>query len=84
MLTLTDSASNVNRFGQSACGIETVVLRGKNKPAANIRLNEILKRRALTAGDLGQTLKIEYKLWSVSFLSSAGWVEARNPTDFYR
>jgi len=32
----------------------------------------------------GQTLKIEYKLWSVSFLSSAGWVEARNPTDFYR
>ncbi|MBS1775503.1 MAG: hypothetical protein JSS64_04395 [Bacteroidetes bacterium] len=35
MQTLTDTASNVNRFGQSVCGLETVVLRGKNKAAAN-------------------------------------------------
>jgi len=36
--TLTDTASNVNRFGQSVCGLETVVLRGNSKAAANMGL----------------------------------------------
>ena len=40
-------ASNVNRFEQSVCGLQTVVLRGNSKAAHNIRLKEILKRRAL-------------------------------------
>ncbi len=35
----TDTASNVNRFGQSVCGIETVVLRGESKPAGNKNIN---------------------------------------------
>ena len=33
----TDTASNVNRFVDSVCGLETVVLRGESKAAANIR-----------------------------------------------
>ena len=44
MLTLNDTASNVNRFGQSVCGLETVVLRGKSKAAANRKLSKILKK----------------------------------------
>jgi hypothetical protein len=47
MLTLTDIALNVNRLEQSVCKLQTVVLRPNSKPAANIRLKEILKRRAL-------------------------------------
>jgi hypothetical protein len=47
MITSTDITMNVNRFGQSACELQTVVLRGKSRTAANIRLKEILKRRAL-------------------------------------
>ena len=46
--TITDTARNVNRFGQSVCGLETVVLRmNSSGDAYNIRLKEILKRRAL-------------------------------------
>ena len=45
--TLTFEAMNVNRFGQSAWELQTVVLRGKSSTAYNIRLKEILKRRAL-------------------------------------
>lgn len=29
--TLTDIALNVNRFGQSVCGLQTVVLRGNSR-----------------------------------------------------
>ena len=47
MRNRTAITSNVNRFVESVCGLETVVLRGKSKPAGNIRLKEILKRRAL-------------------------------------
>jgi hypothetical protein len=42
------TATNVNRFGQPASELQTVVLRGNSKPAANIRLKEILKKGALT------------------------------------
>lgn len=38
MKTRHDIATNVNRFGQSVCGPETVVLRGKSKAAANMGL----------------------------------------------
>ena len=38
----------VNRFGQSVCELQTVVLRGKSITAHNIRLKEILKKGALT------------------------------------
>ena len=31
----TDSAMNVNRFGESACELPTVVLRGQSRTAAN-------------------------------------------------
>ena len=47
MLTRTDTALNVNRFGQSVCGLQTVVLQTDSRAAGNIRLKEILKRRAL-------------------------------------
>jgi hypothetical protein len=40
-------ASNVNRFEQSVCGLQTTHLRTNSRAAANIRLKEILKRRAL-------------------------------------
>ena len=40
-------ASNVNRFEQSVCGLQTTHLRMDSKAADNIRLKEILKRRAL-------------------------------------
>jgi hypothetical protein len=43
----TDIALNVNRFEQSVCGLQTVVLRTNSRAAGNIRLKEILKRRAL-------------------------------------
>ena len=36
----TGTASNVNRFGQSVCGLETVVLRGESKAAHNRKINE--------------------------------------------
>ena len=39
---------NVNRFVESACKLGTTPLRMKSKPAANIRLKEILKKGALT------------------------------------
>ena len=35
---------NVNRFGQPASELPTVVLRGNSRAAANIRLKEIKKR----------------------------------------
>ena len=47
MQTLTFEVMNVNRFGQSLWELQTVVLRGKSSTAYNIRLKEILKRRAL-------------------------------------
>ena len=37
--TCTDTAMNVNRFGQSVCGLETVVLRGKSRAAHNRKIN---------------------------------------------
>ena len=46
--TLTDTALNVNRFVESVCGLETVVLRGESITAHNIRLKEISKKGALT------------------------------------
>jgi hypothetical protein len=42
-----DLATNVNRFGQSVCGLPTFPLRTNSRAADNIRLKEILKRRAL-------------------------------------
>ena len=40
-----DTARNVNRFGQSECGLQTVVLRlNSSGDAHNISLNEILKK----------------------------------------
>ena len=42
------SASNVNRFEQSVCGLQTTPLRTNSRAAANIRLKEILKKGALT------------------------------------
>jgi len=45
--TLTDTASNVNRFVESVCELQTVVLRGNSKAAHNIKLSEILKNGAL-------------------------------------
>ena len=35
----TDIARFVNRFGQSVCGLPTVVLRGKSITAGNIKIN---------------------------------------------
>jgi hypothetical protein len=43
----TDIALNVNRFEQTVSELQTVVLRTNSTTAANIRLKEILKRRAL-------------------------------------
>ena len=43
----TSCASNVNRFEQPLCEPQTVVLRSDSRAAHNIRLKEILKRRAL-------------------------------------
>ncbi len=45
--TLNATAMRVNNFGQPAYELPTVVLRGQSKTAANIRLKEILKRKAL-------------------------------------
>ena len=44
MLTRTDIASNVNHFGQSVCGLETVVLRGESMAAANRKINANFKK----------------------------------------
>ena len=38
VLTRTDIALNVNRFGESVCGHRTEPLRGKSMPAANKKL----------------------------------------------
>lgn len=38
---------NINRLEQTVSELQTVVLRGNSTAAANIRLKEILKRRAL-------------------------------------
>lgn len=38
----------VHSFGQPACELQTVVLRGNSTAAGNIRLKEILKKGALT------------------------------------
>ena len=43
----TDIASNVNRFVESVCGYEQHRFVGTAAHAGNIRLKEILKRRAL-------------------------------------
>ena len=47
VLTCTDRALNVNRFEQPLSELQTVVLRTNSRAAYNIRLKEILKRRAL-------------------------------------
>ena len=41
-------ASNVNRFVDSVCGLDTTHLRTNSRAAHNIRLKEILKKGALT------------------------------------
>ena len=43
----TSCASNVNRFEQSVCGLQTTHLRTDSKAADNIRLKEINKKGAL-------------------------------------
>jgi hypothetical protein len=48
VLTRTETALNVIHFGQSVCGLQTVVLRMNSKAAGNIRLKEILEKGALT------------------------------------
>ena len=48
VLTCNDTALNVNRFGQTVSELQTVVLRSDSRAAHNIRLNEILKKGALT------------------------------------
>ena len=45
--TSDSGAMNVNRLEQSVCEPQTVVLRTDSRAADNIRLKEILKRRAL-------------------------------------
>ena len=45
--TLNFTAMNVNSFEQTVSELQTVVLRTNSKTAGNIRLKEILKRRAL-------------------------------------
>lgn len=40
----TSCAFNVNRFEQSVCGLETVVLRGNSTAAANKKLSENFKK----------------------------------------
>jgi hypothetical protein len=47
MRTSNSGAMNVNRFEQTVSELQTVVLRTNSKAADNIRLKEILKRRAL-------------------------------------
>ena len=47
VLTCTDRALNVECFGQPVSEPQTVVLRPNSSTAGNIRLKEILKRRAL-------------------------------------
>lgn len=42
-----DTALNVNRFGQSVCELQTVVLRLNSTVAANIRLNKIKKKKGI-------------------------------------
>ncbi len=44
VLTWTDIISNVNRFGQSVCELQTIRLLTDSRAADNIRLKEILKR----------------------------------------
>ena len=39
LLTWTDIASNVNRFGQSVCGHRSESLRGKSRAAGNKKIN---------------------------------------------
>ena len=43
----TSGASNVNRFVESVCGLQTVVLRMNSRAAGNIRLKEILPSHIL-------------------------------------
>ena len=38
-MTQNEIAMRVNRFGQSVCGLETVVLRGESSTAANKKIN---------------------------------------------
>jgi len=45
VLTRTDSALNVNHFGQSVCGLQTTHLRTNNMTPGYIKLKYILKRR---------------------------------------
>ncbi len=37
----TNTTMKVNRFGQSVCGLETVVLHGQNSTTANRRLAKV-------------------------------------------
>ena len=46
-VTRHDTASNVNRFGQSVCGLRTEPLHGESKPAGNRKLSETLKKGGL-------------------------------------
>ena len=42
MLTPTEIATNVYRFGQSVCELETVVLRGQSSTTANKKIERFL------------------------------------------
>jgi len=71
----TSCASNVNRFGQSVCGLQTVVLRGNSRAAANIKLSEILKKGALVVNQTVvllmkcvQVQKMRTTLWQIIYL----------------
>lgn len=45
VLIRTDIALNVNRFEQSACGLETTHLRTDSKAAGNIKIKRNLKKK---------------------------------------
>ena len=74
MLTRNDTASNVNRFGQSMCGLETVVLRRESKPAGNRKLSKILKKGGLLVNhpDISGLMKcLQVQFFATQELSEA-------------
>lgn len=68
--TSNSFASNVNRFEQSVCELETVVLRGDSKPAGNRKINAIIflrgvvvKQSDVLLTNILQVQKMRTTLW---------------------
>ena len=63
VLNRTDSASNVNRFGQSVCGLDTSILWTERRASANSTYKKLAFQFSAETFVVNQTLILRINIW---------------------